>query len=254
MDTLRLAMTDAMPLFQNVLMSTAPVPCGLLDAVFHWQDVHHNSSWEGLFFFFYLEEKFKSVKEATHLFKTVSRLQYMLDAIDLLRSSAYSNCTCNHPDFYLQTLRSSLWCLEREQGQGKHLMVSGKYLGHQVFGEGKSWAESMLLWMANFHSWYHTCRHKETVPGSKMNGAHGPKWHWLSSVNWKRWRGALRVHGGSPFTWLIQISQVWVCSGGAAWIYVQYSSLKSCQTSSESLFLPWVCTKPGLFWSQPWGA
>lgn len=175
MDTLRLAMTDAMPLFQNVLMSTAPVPCGLLDAVFHWQDVHHNSSWEGLFFFFYLEEKFKSVKEATHLFKTVSRLQYMLDAIDLLRSSAYSNCTCNHPDFYLQTLRSSLWCLEREQGQGKHLMVSGKYLGHQVFGEGKSWAESMLLWMANFHSWYHTCCHKETVPGSKMNGAHGPK-------------------------------------------------------------------------------
>lgn len=65
MDTLRFAMTDAMPLFQNVLMSTAPVPCGWLDAVFCWQDVHHNSSWEGLFFF-NLEEKFKSVKEATH--------------------------------------------------------------------------------------------------------------------------------------------------------------------------------------------
>lgn len=51
MGALRLAMTDAMLLFQKILMSTAPLPCGWLNAVFYWQDADHNSS-QGKGFFF----------------------------------------------------------------------------------------------------------------------------------------------------------------------------------------------------------
>lgn len=84
-------------------------------------------------------------------------------------------------------------------------------------------------------------------------------------------KGEPCIQSRSPIPCQLQMSRVWECTGGAVWLYVCYSSFKSCpfeahnlnsrarertwvQTSSERLSLPWVCTKLSLCWSQPCGA
>lgn len=84
-------------------------------------------------------------------------------------------------------------------------------------------------------------------------------------------KGKPCIQSRSPIPCQLQMSRVWACTGGAVWLYVRYSSFKSCpfeahslnsrarertwvQTSSERLPLPWICTKLSLCWSQPCGA
>lgn len=71
-------------------------------------------------------------------------------------------------------------------------------------------------------------------------------------------KGEPGVQSRSLIPCQLQISRVWECSGGLA-------PFKACnlnsrarerswvQTSPERLSLPWVCSKLGLFWSQPCG-